>query len=479
MVTANTFDFNLDNPTRPQTSESRQHFAAPSYSSMDSKKDGVHVHEIPLKDIPSSPPLPEKPLAKAATVRRSQELARPRRKQKPKPFDRFARALFEQSIVVKGVAIAVLTSIPFIIFLLISLLAFPPGHYVGDSKYGVTLTRLAKWLLISWGSFVGLLYAGRIFAAAAAYLCTMSSASYRYRGLAREMCVRVTLLIWAGVGYAIMPAVFNHAQLSAGTVTAKDNNWPQNMRRAFMFLIIAFAIIFVQGVLLELIKIQYIEGFIGPRAEKASNELEVIKELNSLVKRHVDTDDISILSKIFNKLFLPINSNDLYYLISRGEGDEEKWNEYADSIWSQISGARAYLTVYDVSQQLIAMNRDPEAGRDLFHQLDESCDGQITEDEVHKLVARIGLMLNRRTQAMSGIRRLMSKLELVLTIVMLGLILFIYVQFFEEKYAKNIGTLWTGIVALSFAFSGAVSEFINSSVFCFGKVRLICTLNML
>jgi len=34
---------------------------------------------------------------------------------------------------------------------------------------------------------------------------------------------------------------------------------------------------------------------------------------------------------------------------------------------------------------------------------------------------------------------------------------------------SNIGNLWTGIVGLSFAFSGAVTEFVNSSVFCFGK----------
>lgn len=42
-------------------------------------------------------------------------------------------------------------------------------------------------------------------------------------------------------------------------------------------------------------------------------------------------------------------------------------------------------------------------------------------------------------------------------------------QFFEQGYAKNLGTLWTGIVALSFAFNGAVLEFTNACVFVFGK----------
>ncbi|KAK5088543.1 hypothetical protein LTS08_001051 [Lithohypha guttulata] len=469
MVVSNTFNFYPDTPTRPLTSDSRQHITAPSYSSMDAKKGAVEVNEIPLNQIPSSPPPSEKPLAKSETLRRSQELARPKRKPKPRPFDRVGRSCSDQSIVIKGTIIAAVTAIPFVVFLLIALFAFPSKTPVGEKDLGVTLVRLAKWLLVSWGSFIGLLYCGRIVAMFAAYLCTLSSASYRFRGLARECCLRLTLMLWAGVGYAIMPNMFNHSHLNSGTVKAKATDWVNNLRRAFMFLIIAFAIIFVQGVLLELIKIQYIEGFIGPRAEKASNELEVIKDLNNLVDRHISSDDISILTKLFNKLFLPTNSNDLYYIISRGEGDEEKWNEYAANIWSSITNGRTFLTMSDLSQQLIAMNRDPERGRDLFLQLDESCDGQITEDEVTRLVHRIGLMLNRRTQAMTGIQRLMQKLEIVLTILVLGLIVFLYVQFFEQDYAKNIGSLWTGIVGLAFAFSGAVSEFVNSSVFCFGK----------
>jgi len=231
-----------------------------------------------------------------------------------------------------------------------------------------------------------------------------------------------------------------------------------------------------------------IEGFIGPRSEKASNELEVIKDLNNLVRRHLSSDDIGIVSRFFKSLLLPTNSKDLYYVISRGEGDEEKWNEYAGTIWTTMAGGKSYLTAQDLSQQLIAMNRDPERGRDLFVQLDESLDGQVTEDEVTKLVHKIGLQLNRRTQAMSGIRHLMQKLEIVMSVLMLGLIICIYgkslshhlpneprtnvsqVIFFADKEIRsNIGNLWTGIVGLSFAFSGAVTEFVNSSVFCFGK----------
>lgn len=46
---------------------------------------------------------------------------------------------------------------------------------------------------------------------------------------------------------------------------------------------------------------------------------------------------------------------------------------------------------------------------------------------------------------------------------------FFLVQFFAPGLSSRIGNLWTGIVGLAFAFSGSVSEFVNSTVYCFGK----------
>jgi len=255
MVVSNQFNFYSESDTRPVTSESRRHMTAPSYSSSDNmKKDGVTVSEIPLHDMPT-----EKPLAKAPTepLRRSQELARPKRKTKPKPFDRMVQSAGDQSLFVKGVIIAVVTAIPFVVFLLVAKFAFPEVKRVANLP--ITLVQLATWLIVCWGSFIGILYCGRVAALGVAWLCKQSTGLNRFRSLAREICLRITMLAWAGVGYAVAPQIFTEADL-AQALTEKERttitDWNHKMQKAFTFLMIAFAIILVQGILLQLISIQ-------------------------------------------------------------------------------------------------------------------------------------------------------------------------------------------------------------------------------
>lgn len=49
----------------------------------------------------------------------------------------------------------------------------------------------------------------------------------------------------------------------------------------------------------------------GPRSQRASEELETVEELQYLVNPHVSADDIGFVSKICKKLFRPIDSDDL------------------------------------------------------------------------------------------------------------------------------------------------------------------------
>lgn len=71
------------------------------------------------------------------------------------------------------------------------------------------------------------------------------------------------------------------------------------------------------------------------------------------------------------------------------------------------------------------MNRELDRGHHLFTQLDESCDGEVTFEEVDKLVQRVGLQLNARQRAQHSIDRLLSKLKILLSIVKIGVIVII------------------------------------------------------
>lgn len=401
-------------PNMPKTEESEKplltsaaHNDSDNKKSVRIKEEAVHEDETPMT----------KPLT--LTRSRTRELSRVRKQERLRPLDRFFDALSHQAPVVKGIVVLLATSLPFLIFVCVAY-SIPQGNR-GINNLTLTLRTVSIWVLTCWASFMTLLYLGLALSALADYICTLSSTLDRYRGLARAICTRSTLLGWAGAVYGLIPDLLQ----SEGPSTETDKAIA-NTRKFFSFMMVAFGIILIQGILLQLIKIQYIEGFIGPRAAKAHHELQVIKELNHLVSRHIEIGDAGMLSKIFKKLFHPTNPRDLYYLISRGEGDEDKWNEYASNIWATIAGGKDSLASEDICKQLISVNRDPTKGRDLFRELDNSLDGEVTEDEVTALVHRTGLQLNRRTQAMAGIKHLTSKLETFMTILTFLLIIFVY-----------------------------------------------------
>lgn len=384
-----------------------------------------------IKEVPLGTPNSEKPKALSVpampSYRRSMELSRPKQKQKPLPLDRFHRAWKDQAALVRGMAITLLTGIPFIIFFLVARYALPAHLTIGPKELGATIFELSKWLFCAWGSFWILLWCGRILAAFLSWVCSMSRSLAGFKRLARTLTLRMVLLLWAAVCYNMVGRVFHHA---LGANIAKDTatvyNWVNELKRAFKFLMIAFAIIFGQGIVLELASVQYVQGWMGPRSQRAFDELETIKKLQHLVDPHVSAETLGIVRKVCRVLFLPIDSNDLYYQISNGGGDNEMWSAYANKIWNSIARGKQALTRFHIDQQLRDMHRDTSHAQDLFTQLDESCDGNVTQDELEKLVQRIGLQLNVRAQAQRGINSLLRKLEAILCIVMVGIILFLY-----------------------------------------------------
>lgn len=345
---------------------------------------------------------------------------------RPKPLDRFFKACMRQSPFVKAFVATIISSIPFIVFMLVAKFAYPRDTKIDTQGTKATLMQLAKWLMICWGSFMGLLWCGRIFASFAVWACNQSNVLVKYQKLAEALCLRMVLMIWAIIIFAIIPSVFHETTLPDEKNRKNPPKiWVDTLREAFRFLIIAFALIVVQGIILQLSSIQYIQGYMGPRSQRASDELNTIKQLHDLVDPK-SQDQVHVMGKAIRKLLVPVNENDPYYRISHGLGDEALWTEYAQSLWETISQGKDSINRMDIARQLTAMNRDPDRGFDLFNQLDHSGDGEVTFDEVEKLVHRVGTLLKARDEAQHGIKRLLSKLEILLSIVMLAGILLLW-----------------------------------------------------
>ncbi|KAJ9616621.1 hypothetical protein H2200_000340 [Cladophialophora chaetospira] len=396
--------------------------------------------------------------------RHAERLTHNRRRQKrPLPLDRVARSLRKTPQAIRIALFVVLSGLPFAAYMLVA--RFKLRHkWIGPPELHATHFKLSKWLMFCWASLLIIFALAESLARLASWACSLSTGTLKYQPLAKTLCFRVTLLAWAGAAHEANCIVWPDPPHKI-----KDD-WPATLRQVFVFLVVSFSILLVQGIVLQLIAIRYVEGYMGPRSQRAFNELETIRDLNSLVKQHFEAGDMSFVVKILKKVFLPVRAGAFDTIVS-GKGTEEMHRDYAASIWNTVTTDlnTKVLTAADISRRLVAMGRDPEPAEDLFAQLDESCDGEVTREELEALVISTGRQLNKRAESMKGIRSLLHKLEALLTLIVFGAIVFIYSNFFNQSWVKDSKALWTGVTGLGFALNGTITEFVNSCVFVFSK----------
>lgn len=407
----------METPPRPPKYSARDEVPLLSEQDFAEKTPAVHIEERTSQNgfMGSLPPLQH--------TGTNKPIAQP---EEP-PLDRFFELCAKQSPFVKAVIIAIITGIPFFIFYLVARFGVPKGAEIGQSNGShATILELAKFLFVAWATFIGLLGCGTLLAAFSAWVCTLSKRFTRFQRLAQAVTLRGVTMLWSVCCHQLIPTIFRHSA-EKGT----GNDWVRQMQRAFQFISIAFAILIIQGLILELASVRYIQGWMGPRSQQAFDELDTIKQLHSLIK---DQKNEKLIEKLFRKLFFPNNNRTLYHKIIGGQADDDQLDKYADKLWAGIKPAnRTTLTKEDIIEQMKAKKRgDGRAGdraTRLFQQLDSSIDGEVDHEEVKKLVHNAGKRLKTRAKAQHGIKTLLFKLEILLTIVMLGVMFVIYGEF--------------------------------------------------
>lgn len=203
------------------------------------------------------------------------------------------------------------------------------------------------------------------------------------------------------------------------------NNWVWTLRRVFEFMTVAFAILLVQGIVLHLIGIQYVQGYVGPRSERALDEMETLERLNALLRPYRRRDQSQILMRFLRKLFSS-PKHDIFQAIRAGRSTDSEISGYASALWVSVAGIKIEISQADICERLVELGRDPEGGRELFILLDQSGDNKVSRHEFEDLVVLAAMQLKKRAGAMRGITYLLRKLEIILCIMVFALIMFVY-----------------------------------------------------
>jgi hypothetical protein len=221
---------------------------------------------------------PQPAAAPSYAIKRTNTVHR-RRKQKPLPLDRFGHAFHRIPRAGKGLIVIILTGIPFMIFMLIARFDHNLQHRpIGPVILDATYFKLSKWMTICWASLLIIFSLAESLARFASWVCSQSTASQKYAPLANTLCFRVTMLAWAGAAY--------QANCSIWSVSYKgSDNWPAELKQVFVFLIVSFSILLVQGIGVQLIALRYVEGYIGPDQRAHSTSLR--PSVNSTISSNV------------------------------------------------------------------------------------------------------------------------------------------------------------------------------------------------
>ncbi|KAK5203826.1 hypothetical protein LTR20_009472 [Exophiala xenobiotica] len=435
----------------------------PSITECPSALSSPATPEKEIKQILMEPSVQRPTLGQAQSTK-SNHVIRRHRRQPPLPLDRFARGISRTPRALKILLLVIFSGLPFMAFMLIA--RYQLRHRtIGPPELNATFFKLAKWMTVCWASLLIIFGLAEVFSHFASWACSLSKHSVKYRPLAKTLSYRITMLVWAGAAHQANCRIWN-----TDIPHNVPDNWPATLKQVFVFLVVSFTILLVQGIILQLIAIRYVDGFIGPRSNRAFNELEIIRDLNNLVKQHYERSDLSFTVKMLKRFFFPVEDEDFETIVT-GRGNEEMHRDYAARIWNTVTMDlhKVVLTSVDLRRRLIDMGRDPEPAEDLFARLDESCDGQVTREELETLVVNTGAQLNKRAESMQGIKKLLSKLELLLTLVMFTIIVFIYSNFFNQNWVKDSKALWTGFIGLGFAINGVIADFVADCVFVFAK----------
>jgi hypothetical protein len=342
----------------------------------------------------------------------------PRRRRKPLVGDRFLQSVRRLPLIVKASVVVVVTGTPFGI---LTGLAFTKyyNQCIGDEGLDIHFNDLALYLDIGWATLMFLIAIAEGVARFFGWLCCLASGTSKYSQLAKTMWFRTTMMLWIGAmrlaTCRIWPISMEHGYHA---------NWVFNLRVLLEFLAVAALILLIQGFLVQIIAVQYVQGYIGPRSDNAMNELDILRRLNHLIRKR-SMHGSRYIVKILRKIFME-RTVDLFDAIRTGHSSDAEVQGFAVILWTTVAGNKSNILMIDIYERLVSLKRDPEGAGELFDLLDRTGEGRVSRVEFEDLVSQTATQLKKRAAAMRGISRLLRKLEIMFTILVCAAILFVY-----------------------------------------------------
>ncbi|KAK1987865.1 mechanosensitive ion channel [Colletotrichum cereale] len=110
-----------------------------------------------------------------------------------------------------------------------------------------------------------------------------------------------------------------------------------------------------------------------------------------------------------------------------------------------------------------------EEAEEAFGMIDNDMNGDISLDEMTRKVVEIGKERKAITEGMKDIGQALRVFDKVLMFVVLLIVVFIFLAWFQSSFLTTVATAGTALLSLSFVFAVTTQEFLGSCIFLFVK----------
>ncbi|KAI1382757.1 Mechanosensitive ion channel-domain-containing protein [Hypoxylon trugodes] len=140
----------------------------------------------------------------------------------------------------------------------------------------------------------------------------------------------------------------------------------------------------------------------------------------------------------------------------------------AKRIWMSfvVEGNEA-LYVDDIIEVLGPAHRDE--AEECFAAVDADSNGDISLDEMIRKVVEVGKERKAIGNSMKDISQALAVFDQVLLFIVLLIVIFIFLAFFQSSFITTLATAGTALLSLSFVFAVTTQEFLGSCIFLFVK----------
>ncbi|OAA67155.1 serine/threonine-protein kinase [Niveomyces insectorum RCEF 264] len=397
--------------------------------------------------------------------------------------------------------------------------AVPPTR-----DYGPPLFHLFIWFEASWAG----LWAGKIVAylipIAFMFFCgVISSGTRKYATVLRALEIPLSLFFWALVSWLVFRFLFTDTRLS----------WIYAITNILGSLFVSSAVFLAERAIIQLMSISYHQRSFANRIKESKRDIYLLGLMYDASRTlfpmyceefadedYLISDSIDLLLRRGNNNNNNNNSNNYnaqrpgnhrktgsvtpMRLIGNVGRFGDKMTSAFGNLASEITGKQvfnphaAHSIVVEALEKVrssealarriwmsfVVEDRDAlypddieevlgpthkEEAEECFAAIDADGNGDISLDEMIRKVVAIGKERKAMANSMKDISEALASFDHVMLFLVLLLVIFIFLAFFQSSFITTLATAGTALLSLSFVFAVTTQEILGSCIFLFVK----------